>query len=77
MVDLIPRCVIDTNVFVSGIVRPRGIPLAIMNGLIDGRFANVTCHHILGELARVLTLKFRMAVAKLTRPCLSSGMHLN
>ncbi|MDP7690336.1 MAG: putative toxin-antitoxin system toxin component, PIN family [Vicinamibacterales bacterium] len=49
------RAVIDTNVFVSGSIRPRGAPGNILRALRDLRFLALVSTPILEELVATLT----------------------
>lgn len=48
------RVVIDTNVLLSGLIRPRGAPGAIVGALRDGRIVPVLSRPMLEEIAAVL-----------------------
>jgi len=48
------RAVLDTNVFVSGLMGVKGPPRRIIDGWLDGRFTLVTSLHLAEELAHVL-----------------------
>jgi len=49
------RAVIDTNILLSGLIRPRGVPGAILRALRDGRVVPVLSPAILEEIASVLS----------------------
>jgi hypothetical protein len=49
-----PRVVLDTNVFVSGLISPRGIPGAILKALRSGRFTLLSSPSITEEIIEVL-----------------------
>ena len=49
------RAVIDTNVLVSGLIRPRGTPGAVLRALRDRRFIAVVSPPILDEIIDVLS----------------------
>ena len=49
------RAVIDTNVLVSGIIRPRGAPGAIVQALRDGRIVPILSRPMLEEVGAVLS----------------------
>jgi len=49
------RAVIDTNVIVSGLIRPRGAPGNILRALRDRRFLALVSTPILEELVAILT----------------------
>ena len=49
------RAVIDTNVLVSGLLRPRGAPGAVVRALRDRRFVAVVSPAILEEIIDVLS----------------------
>ena len=49
------RAVIDTNILVSGLIRPRGVPGAVLRALRDGRVVPVLSPTILEEIASVLS----------------------
>ena len=48
------RAVVDTNVWVSAILNPSGLPGAVLRALKDGRFTLVSCEHLLDEIEAVL-----------------------
>ena len=48
------RAVIDTNVVVSGLIRPRGVPGGVLRALRDRRFVGIVSPEILEELAATL-----------------------
>lgn len=48
------RVVVDTNVWVSALINPRGTPAAILGALMTGRFALVASLPMLAELHEVL-----------------------
>jgi putative PIN family toxin of toxin-antitoxin system len=48
------RVVVDTNVFVSGLINPRGAPGAIVDAVIEGRITPVFSSETLAELQDVL-----------------------
>jgi len=49
------QAVIDTNVLVSGLIRPRGAPGAVLRALRDRRFVAVVSPAILEEIIDVLS----------------------
>ncbi len=49
------RAVIDTNILLSSLIRPRGVPGAILRALRDGRVVPVLSPAILEEIASVLS----------------------
>lgn len=49
------RAVIDTNVIVSGLIRPRGAPGQILRALRDRRFVALVSQPILEEIVAILT----------------------
>ncbi len=49
-----PRAVLDTNVFVSGLINPRGTPAAIFRALRSERFTLVSSPPINEEIIEVL-----------------------
>lgn len=49
------RAVIDTNVLISGLIRPRGAPGAVLRALRDRRFVAVVSPAILDEIIDVLS----------------------
>jgi putative PIN family toxin of toxin-antitoxin system len=49
------RAVIDTNILVSGLIRPRGAPGAILQALRDGRVVPLLSPAILEEIAAALS----------------------
>ena len=48
------RAVVDTNVLVSGLIRPRGPIGQVIRGLRDRRFVSIVSRPILEEIADVL-----------------------
>jgi putative PIN family toxin of toxin-antitoxin system len=48
------RVVVDTNVFVSGLINPQGAPGAIVDAVIEGRITPVFSSETLAELQDVL-----------------------
>jgi putative PIN family toxin of toxin-antitoxin system len=48
------RVVVDTNVFVSGLINPRGAPGAVVDAVIEGRITPVFGSETLAELQDVL-----------------------
>lgn len=50
----LPRLVIDTNVFVSGIITPQGSPGKILWALEQKKFIFVSSPHIAEEVLRIL-----------------------
>ena len=48
------RVVVDTNVFVSGLIKPQGAPGAIVDAVIEGRIPPVFSSETLAELQDVL-----------------------
>ena len=48
------RVVVDTNIFVSGLINPRGAPGAIVDAVIEGRITPVFSTETLAELHDVL-----------------------
>jgi putative PIN family toxin of toxin-antitoxin system len=49
-----PRAVLDTNVFVSGLINPKGVPAAILTALPSERFTLVSSPPINEEIIEVL-----------------------
>lgn len=49
-----PRATLDTNVIVSGLIRPSGPPGAVLRALRDGRFRLVTSPAINEEILEVM-----------------------
>jgi len=49
------RVIVDTNVFVSGLINPNGAPGAIVDAVLDGRVTPVFSAETLAELGDVLT----------------------
>jgi putative PIN family toxin of toxin-antitoxin system len=49
------RVIVDTNVFVSGLINPGGAPGAIVDAVLDGRVTPVFSAETLAELSEVLT----------------------
>jgi putative PIN family toxin of toxin-antitoxin system len=49
------RVVIDTNVLLSGLIRPRGAPGAVVRALRDGRIVPVLSRPMLEEVEAVLS----------------------
>ena len=49
-----PRAVLDTNVFVSGLMGVKSTPRRIIDAWLDERFTLVTSLHLVEELAQVL-----------------------
>ena len=50
-----PRAVLDTNLFVSGLISPKGLPAAILRALRSKRFILVSSPPINEEIMEVLT----------------------
>jgi hypothetical protein len=50
-----PKVVLDTNIFVSGLVSSKGPPRQIIDAWLDEHFTLVTSLYLVGELAHVLT----------------------
>lgn len=50
-----PRAVLDTNVFVSGLINPEGFPAAILTALRAGRFVLVSSPAVNEEIMAVLS----------------------
>jgi putative PIN family toxin of toxin-antitoxin system len=48
------RAVLDTNVFVSSVIAPRGAPRRALEAWLAGRFTLVISEAIIGEVTRVL-----------------------
>lgn len=55
LADGVTRAIIDTNVVVSGLIRPRGAPGHILRALRDRRFLAVVSEPILEEVVAILT----------------------
>ena len=55
------KVVIDTNVLVSGILKPGGWEAAVLNLIAEGKLAWCTSEPILNEYQRVLVTKLRLA----------------
>src|SRR6266536_660460 len=51
---LTPKAVVDTNVFVSGVILTRGVPFAVLEAWRRGLFVLVTSSALFQELATVL-----------------------
>jgi putative PIN family toxin of toxin-antitoxin system len=49
------RVIVDTNVFVSGLINPGGAPGAIVDAVLDGRVTPVFSAETLAELRDALT----------------------
>lgn len=49
------RVIVDTNVFVSGLINPGGAPGAVVGAVLDGRVTPVFSIETLAELRDVLT----------------------
>jgi uncharacterized protein len=49
------RAVIDTNILLSGLIRPRGAPGAIVQALRDGRIVPILSRPMLEEIGEVLS----------------------
>jgi putative PIN family toxin of toxin-antitoxin system len=49
------RAVVDTNVLLSGLIRPRGAPGAIVRALRDGRIVPIFTRPMLEEIGAVLS----------------------
>ena len=54
-----PRAVLDTNVFVSGLISPMGKPAAILKALRSRRFTLVSSPAINEEIIEVLFISTR------------------
>jgi putative PIN family toxin of toxin-antitoxin system len=52
------RAVLDTNILVSALVFPGGVPESVYRLALDGRLSLVTSPALLAELGRVLSDKF-------------------
>jgi putative PIN family toxin of toxin-antitoxin system len=68
------KVVVDTNVLISALVFPGGVPEQVYRLAIEGRITLVTSPPLLAELGRVLTEKFgwqdvylRAALAQIVR----------
>jgi uncharacterized protein len=68
------KVVVDTNVLISALVFPGGVPEQVYRLAIEGRITLVTSRPLLAELGRVLTEKFgwrdlylRAALAQIVR----------
>lgn len=59
------RVVLDTNILVSALITSAGIPAAVLNAWLEGKFTLLTCSTHLEELRN--TLK-KPRVAELTKP---------
>lgn len=55
------KVVIDTNVLVSGILKPGGWEAAVLNLIAEGKLTWCTSEPILNEYQRVLVAKLRLA----------------
>ena len=55
------KVVIDTNVLVSGILKPGGWEAAVLDLIAEGKLAWCTSEPILNEYRRVLVTKLRLA----------------
>lgn len=49
------RVIVDTNIFVSGLINPGGAPGAIIDAVLDGRITPVFSAETLAELRDVMT----------------------
>lgn len=58
------RVVCDTNVLISALLFPGGVPDKIIHTFFSGRFLHCTSPDILTELKRVLSKKFSLAEQK-------------
>ena len=54
------RVVVDTNVLVSGILKPGGWEAAVLDLIAEGKLAWCTSEPILNEYQRVLVTKLRL-----------------
>lgn len=54
------KIVCDTNVLISALVFPGGLPDKIMRAIMDDRLVHFTSPDLLGELVLVLQKKFRL-----------------
>ena len=58
------RIVLDTNVLVSALLNPHGVPADIFEGILEGRWALLASQDILGEYEGVLSrAKFGLPAA--------------
>lgn len=51
---MIPRVVLDTNVIVSGLLKPGSVPDQVLRLALSGHFALYTSPAVLDEYAKVL-----------------------
>ena len=56
------RAVIDTNILVSGLIRPRGAPGAVLCALRDRRFLAVVSPAILDEIIGGLDCRYNVSI---------------
>jgi putative PIN family toxin of toxin-antitoxin system len=59
------RAVLDTNILVSALIAPAGIPAAIYNAWVDGKFRLLSCAEQMDELLATLQ---KPRVAELVKP---------
>ncbi len=55
------KVVLDTNVIVSGLLFPGGIPDKIVRACLTGQISNATSPDLLTELRRILQKKFNLS----------------
>lgn len=66
------RAVLDTNVFISAVVNPRGAPARVLRAGFAGAYTIVTTVELLGELEEVLARKFPRIPAQRRRRFLAA-----
>ena len=59
------RIVCDTNVIISALIFPGGVPDKIVHGIFLGSFKNFTSPDLLTEVRRVLHIKFSLPAREL------------
>lgn len=70
------RAVLDTNVLVSGLIRPRGAVGRVIRGLRDGRFVAVVSPPILDEVVDVLSRPFLLEKYGLNEEAVATFLRL-
>jgi putative PIN family toxin of toxin-antitoxin system len=63
------RCVIDTNIYVSGLQFPRGNPRSLLNRAEVGEFLAFTSAPIQAETERIMLEKFRWSREEVAFAC--------
>src|SRR5690349_1179014 len=61
-----PRTVVDTNLFVSGVILSRGVPFRLLEAIRSGRVALITSDELRAEVADVLSRPALMHRYRLT-----------